>query len=204
MLRLVIAIFVFFSLRMSDAVSCSSSQKKAQKKGVDIESNGCSKPAGLQISGEEDFTFCCDRHDACYATCSLSQNYCDKDFEKCMKNMCKEHFKQNDQCQGAAQMYAMGPMMFGKEPYEDLQQRHCTCVSKDQVINSYEEVIDSYLQKYVAESKRNSTKSYMEKSKYTETKPQMLFYQILKKFPTIIQHIEGREKMGKVIGYDEL
>ena len=42
---------------MSDAVSCSSSQKKAQKKGVDIESNGCSKPAGLQISGEEDFTF---------------------------------------------------------------------------------------------------------------------------------------------------
>ena len=163
MLRLVIAIFVFFSLRMSDAVSCSSSQKKAQKKGVDIESNGCSKPAGLQISGEEDFTFCCDRHDACYATCSLSQNYCDKDFEKCMKNMCKEHFKQNDQCQGAAQMYAMGPMMFGKEPYEDLQQRHCTCVSKDQVINSYEEVIDSCLL-YTSPSPRDRQKSRMPSS----------------------------------------
>ena len=33
-----------------------------------------------QVSGEEDFTYCCDRHDACYSVCGISKHLCEKDF----------------------------------------------------------------------------------------------------------------------------
>ena len=36
-------------------------------------SNGCSKPDGITVPGEEDFTYCCDRHDACYETCNIDK-----------------------------------------------------------------------------------------------------------------------------------
>ena len=98
----------------------------------------------------------------------------------------------------------MGTRVFGEDGYQGLQQRHCTCVDKDKVLEHYEDTIESYLSTYVDESKRDSTQSYMKKSKYTETKPQKLFYQILKKFPQIIQHIESRVSRTNIPGYDEL
>lgn len=197
-------VVVLFTCGQVHAVMCGSDEMKVQKKGVDIESNGCSKPAFIEVPGEEDFTYCCDRHDACYATCNLSKSYCDTDFGNCMKKMCKSHFSTNTQCGAAAETYTMGTRVFGEEGYQDLQQRHCTCVDKNKMRDHYEDTIESYLSKYIDESKRNSTLSYMEKSKYTESKPQKLFYQIVKKFPQIIQHIESRVSRRDIPGYDEL
>ena len=83
------------------------------QKSIRVESNGCSKPEFIQVQGEEDFTYCCDRHDACYATCGASQQFCDSDFKKCMKSLCLTEFPTNPQCVTAAETYAMGPMIFG-------------------------------------------------------------------------------------------
>jgi hypothetical protein len=41
------------------------------------QSNGCSKPAGLDVPGEEDFTWCCDRHDVCYQVRHTRRRYLD-------------------------------------------------------------------------------------------------------------------------------
>ncbi len=89
-----------------------------QKYSRKVESNGCSKPEFLQVEGEEDFTTCCDHHDACYATCGISKAYCEKEFEKCMKRMCKEVFSSNSRCEGAASTYAMGTSMFGDSGFQ--------------------------------------------------------------------------------------
>ena len=86
---------------------CKEGDKAVQIPGVLVESNGCSKPQGIEVGGEEDFTYCCDRHDACYGTCGLSKEYCDNDFGKCLKNMCKTIFTSNPQCTSAASMYQM-------------------------------------------------------------------------------------------------
>ena len=199
----VVAIALLFLRGKVDAVKCGSDEVKVQKKGVNIESNGCSKPAFIDVPGEEDYTYCCDRHDACYATCGLSKALCDTDFGNCMEKMCKTHFTRNPLCESAAETYTMGTRVFGKDGYDDLQERHCVCVDKDKVREHYEETIDSYLSKYVDESKRESTQTYMEKSKYTDNKPQKLFYQILKKFPQVIQHIDARAMREDVPpGYD--
>ncbi len=184
-------------------VVCKENEKRVQKKGIDIESNGCSKPAFLDVPGEEDFTYCCDRHDACYATCGMGKSYCDNDFGKCMEGMCKTHFNKNKMCISAAETYTMGTRVFGQEGYEDLQRRHCICVDKENVRAHYREVVDDYFEKHVPEKKRNRTESYMEKSKYTDTKPHKLFYQIVKKFPDVITHIDGRVGRTSVPGYHE-
>ena len=83
---------------------CPSGHVPAQVANKRAESNGCSKPKGIQVNGEEDFTYCCDRHDACYATCGLTKQYCDKDFGKCMKSMCKSTFSHNSECNDAADL----------------------------------------------------------------------------------------------------
>ena len=72
-------------------------------------SNGCSKPGGLDVPGEEDFTFCCDRHDTCYSTCGVGQKFCDNDFKKCMEGMCTKMFGDTAECKQAAGIYFMVP-----------------------------------------------------------------------------------------------
>ena len=107
-------------------------------------SNGCSKPAGLSIAGEEDFTYCCDRHDACYASCGVPKDYCEKDFGRCMNNMCKTVFSANSQCKTAAGMYKMGVEVFGGSGYTGSQAQKCTCLEKGTTLREhYEEILHS-------------------------------------------------------------
>merc|ERR1711991_77464 len=47
----VVTVAVLFLLPQIDAVTCSSDEIKVQKKGVNIESNGCSKPAFIEVPG---------------------------------------------------------------------------------------------------------------------------------------------------------
>jgi Group XII secretory phospholipase A2 precursor (PLA2G12) len=78
------------------AFECPAGETAVQKRDKQVESNGCSKPDFLAIDGEEDFTYCCDRHDTCYAMCGASKSFCENDFDKCMKTMCKTTFRDND------------------------------------------------------------------------------------------------------------
>ena len=35
-------------------------------------------------------TSCCDKHDICYDTCGTNRDDCDKNFKKCLKDMCRD------------------------------------------------------------------------------------------------------------------
>jgi hypothetical protein len=50
----------FYSIVKSNI--CLNSNEHQVQNNKPIVSNGCSKPPGFQIGGEEDFTYCCDKH----------------------------------------------------------------------------------------------------------------------------------------------
>ena len=98
----------------------------------------------------------------------------------------------------------MGTVVFGQEGYVESQRDHCTCVPEAEVTSHYEAVISKYLEKYVGSEESKNTLMYMEKSKYTHTKPHLLFYQILKKFHQGIEHVGTRSQEKNVPGYHDL
>ena len=51
-----------------------------------------------------DFTYCCDRHDACYGMCGVPKAFCDDDFKTCMLKQCRTDYKKNKQCPQAAEV----------------------------------------------------------------------------------------------------
>jgi hypothetical protein len=154
-------------------------------------SNGCSKPPGISVGGEEDFTYCCDRHDACYSTCGISKNYCEQDFGKCMEELCNTVFTSNPQCTSAAQVYQMGTTMFGGNGFQDLQNDFCECIPKSIVKKHYTKLLDKLYREHTDKSPEEiseMTSRLLDKTGDSVRKLGSLFYKISKKYDSVIQH----------------
>ena len=142
-----------------------------------------------------------------YATCGSSKAFCEKDFEKCMKNLCKSNFPSKPECIGAAEMYTMGTTMFGSSGYDESQAMYCECTKEDNVLKHYELAMEHYYSKWKPEKKDNA-KAVIKKSKHaantgSDTKPiyktiYRLFYELMKKYDNGIVHI-GKRKLNKNI-----
>ena len=50
----------------SGKTACPRGASAVQRASYRPESNGCSKPEFFKVEGEEDFTYCCDRHGKWY------------------------------------------------------------------------------------------------------------------------------------------
>lgn len=133
----------------STPIKCSKDEYLVQNDNR-VVSNGCSKPSFISIDGEEDFTYCCDRHDACYSVCGASKDFCDRDFGKCMTSMCKSVYKHNNQCSTAANMYMMGTSMFGQLGFDETQVDFCTCISVDKVPEHTKRLVEQFYKNYTA------------------------------------------------------
>lgn len=126
-----ISVVLSYIVQNAQCYQCADNEIAVQKEGLRPKSNGCSKPDFIgALPGEEDFTYCCDRHDTCYAMCGISKDYCENDFNKCMKSLCKTNFSKNMECKDAAEMYFMGVSMFGSNGYEESQYEYCQCIPK--------------------------------------------------------------------------
>lgn len=183
-------------------VTCGPDETLVQTPSKQILSNGCSKPSFIKVEGEEDFTYCCDRHDACYACCGMTKSYCDEDFEKCMISLCSNNFKHSSQCKTAASTYALGTKVFGTNGFIESQNEYCVCKKSQQVDDHYFDVIQQFYSTYVPEktnldlpqilapyrSSSTSSSSPSSKKKYHQ-----LYYSLHKKYDHAIGHIEGRK-----------
>lgn len=206
MMHYIVILFVINILNIAlsdDFMKCSSSDEtNVQIIGKQVISNGCSKPAWIAVQGEEDFTYCCDRHDACYSMCGSAKVYCDMDFEMCMKRMCLKNFKNNPDCSGAANMYAAATKMLGAAGYSQSQNDYCTCVDSSQVLTHYAQVIDKFYDNFVEESRRKDGKALVTSSKYsknsgTSERPRYddiyrIVYNLHKKYDHSIGHEDTR------------
>ena len=161
-----------------------------------LESNGCSKPGIFQIAGEEDFTYCCDRHDACYETCGMDRQFCEAEFSKCLNNMCATTFSDNPECNKAAGMYTMGTMFFGDAAFQKSQEGWCECIAQDEIDGHHLKLIDSFYQTYVSTKKTWSSNKVI-KNTGTRSKPdyanfKKMWYRLHDKYDHAIVHVEDR------------
>ena len=109
-------------------------------------SNGCSVPASMRgsLGDYSVFEGCCDLHDACYTACGIPKQYCEQQFQRCMKQSCKDKFSQHHkhnsiasqqeqyQCTSMAHMFATGTAVFGCGGYQELQDYGCECLAPEQ------------------------------------------------------------------------
>lgn len=191
-------------------MSCPLGETAAQKLGRRLESNGCTKPAFLTVQGEEDFTYCCDRHDVCYSTCGLTHSFCDEDFKKCMHSLCDQIFPHNPECKSAASTYSMGTSMFGAELYANEQKDNCVCVKSDDLIPHYIKYVSDFYNLFVpADQAKDPSDIFTKSSKYlknsgSETSPvykniNRVVYDLHKKYDNAIRHTETRKSKGSSI-----
>jgi secretory phospholipase A2 len=185
-------IFLRFTL---GAQSCSDpSHVLVQRKDSLPVSNGCSKPEGISVGGEEDFTYCCDRHDACYSTCGISKDYCEQDFGRCLEQLCKTTFTSNRQCSSAAQMYQLGTTMFGGNGFQGLQNDFCVCLPQSKVTEHYTQLLTQLYRDHSDKSDveiHEFTTRLMTKAGTSIRKLGKVFNNMIKKYDTAIQH-EGK------------
>lgn len=194
---LIVLLGLLLTVSVESATSCQDdSEVLVQKLETLPSSNGCSKPAGISVGGEEDFTYCCDRHDACYSTCGISKQLCEKDFGKCMTQLCNSAFKRNPECPGAAQVYQMGTSMFGGSGFSNLQDDFCECIPKSQASSHYTKLLTSIYQKHSTKSNEEIpavVENLMSKADSKVSMMAKLFYKVLKKYDSAISH-EGPRK----------
>ena len=186
------------------AASCSGDQVPVQKLDVSLKSNGCTKPDFLSIQGEEDFTHCCDLHDACFSTCGLTQSFCDDDFKKCMHQLCSKVFSHNPECKSAASTYSMGTSLFGRDLFAQGQEEYCECVDSKDLISHYMSYTKQFYQDNVPSDLTKDPEDILsDNSKYLKTSvkssvvtyPNLrrLVYDLHKKYDNAIVHIENRK-----------
>eukprot|EP00483_Globobulimina_turgida_P001601 UN01603 len=110
------------------------------KKGHLFTSNGCGS-MGIKVTLDPRVEHCCDTHDACYAVCGISRDYCDSQFNKCVVKGCGK----DEDCASSAAMITMGASLFGCEPFLETQKESCDCLKG----NDYDErVLDTLKEIY--------------------------------------------------------
>ena len=177
---------------------CSSGERRVQSE-TRLVSNGCSKPPGIDIAGEENFTYCCDRHDACYESCGSSRDYCDKEFSKCMRQLCDTAFSHNKQCKSAAEMYFMGVNLFGQGGFEDSQDQHCTCIEASKVNEHYVYLVKDFYDTHVTTTKtEGEVKALVEGKGGNIKRLAMLVFSLYKKYGHAIEYNSERAKQTAV------
>ena len=160
-----------------------------------LESNGCTGADMIKLSGKEDFTYCCDLHDACYQTCGMTQKKCDADFKRCMMDMCSTTFSNNEQCQGVANLFHMATSSFGRNFYDDAQSEHCDCIDirAKSVQARYKKLIDNFYSEYAPENMGNfDIKRYLDEYKGSPRKWGNLLYNLYAKYDHAIVHVGSR------------
>ena len=158
-----------------------------------VTSNGCTGADFIELDGEEDFTSCCDEHDACYQICGLNKKKCDHKFWECMEHLCESVFPENKKCKKAANIYYLGTSTLGNSFYEDAQSDHCMCVESDKVTGHYKVLIDKFYTKHAPKSKSKFDWSKYEH--FSSAKFYLLYNTLHEKYSSSIVH-EG-ERVGK-------
>lgn len=182
---------------------CPAGHVPVQHAAKQLESNGCSKPAGISIAGEEDFTYCCDRHDVGYLTCNMNKAWAETEFKKCLSSLCRTTYKENPHCQQAADMYVFGTTMLGGGAFAESQNDYCSCVPSSDVKDHYTSYIQNFYKKH-AHDKAAEWEDGSKLAKYLEptakpgpltkqfAKITKLIYQLHSKYPKALKHVGAR------------
>lgn len=101
----------------------------APRSGHKPSSNGCGT-GGFFVADDFGFDACCVKHDLCYDTCGSLRHECDKSFQRCMNNICKQQKASvRDRCSSQASLFALGGTAFGCDAFLTSQANACECIA---------------------------------------------------------------------------
>lgn len=209
--------FVFAFELVSCSKDCANGEINVQKLNKMVESNGCSVPSFIKLNPYgQDFTECCDLHDACYAMCGIKQSFCDTDFGKCMNRLCET--SEDPQCKETANMFTMGVTMFGQTGFAESQEDFCVCSESDesQLKSHYYSLISWFYAQFASgkpipatvlsvltpgDSDGSAANKYVKRGRNDELQHSYfkLYYSLHKKYPTSIDMTQKYNKQASML-----
>ena len=188
-----ILIFCLAFVPIICVIECPAGQSAQQLMDIQVTSNGC--PA--HIPEEEDFTYCCDRHDVCYSTCGATKAYCDEDLQKCVQKLCKEVFYMNRKCTSAARSYAQEVVKSaetGEYHYDNYQKKHCTCINEENVPEHKKALVREifFNERHDSAQADKKTNTIFQKESLVGDKFAIFYYTLIKRYDKNILHVEDR------------
>jgi hypothetical protein len=186
--------------------TCPKDHDAVPKWPLQLTSNGCSSMGGMQVFGgisndDDPMRICCDLRNACLQTCGSIKTFCDEDYVKCGKDVCTDIQDEDkkSKCEKSSSINELMVKMDNCQRYDQEQQSHCECVSKDMVQKKRERVIRAFYKKFNPES-IDKVASLIQKVD-TPAKMVGLLMKLYKKYPDVIQKVKDpqQEMMEKIM-----
>lgn len=92
------------------------------------EANGCG-PKGMRMDEKFGLVPCCNRHDICYWLCGTEHSFCEKQFKRCMRKVCKNNGDKKEDCQQQADQFSVMTKSFGSSMHKTGQKDQCDCMN---------------------------------------------------------------------------
>jgi len=117
--------------------------------------NGCG-PAGLKQDEPYGLHRCCNRHDLCYSVCDSGFDWCEREFKKCMRKICKDQDDEDDkkECKKKADEFASATSIGGATFYLEGQKQACEeeCLPKDEAKEKFVAFLTGFYSQYNKEN----------------------------------------------------
>ena len=136
------------SVTASDEELCGPSESYVQNYKLRIISHGCIQRELHFVENIVDFTYCCDRHAACYQTCGLTKPYCDEDMKVCMDKVCRAILGDSRICEANAESFYAAIVSSDYELFHRNQGDYCACHDTESIEQYYGTVVRDFYSKF--------------------------------------------------------
>lgn len=189
-----------FNFKIASSRECTPDETLVQNYKSKVISRGCVQHELLLIENLEDFTYCCDRHAACYQTCGTTKPLCDEDMKICMHKVCQAILGDSHMCEMNAETFHTAIVSSDFEVFHQCQMDYCVCYKTDEIEEYYVAAVRDFYSKYVPDMVDNAeaaVKLYKKKNIYTsDVAPTYtfakLYYDLHKKYDGAIGLSPGR------------
>lgn len=111
-----------------------------------FQANGCG-PQGMQIKEPHGLFRCCNFHDICFSVCGTTHDWCEKEFTKCMKRVCKKpESNDKESCEEQADSFSSLTKSFGAGFHQSSQKLSCKCTKKASAKKAHQKYLQAFLQ----------------------------------------------------------
>mmetsp|Transcript_831 Transcript_831/g.1404 ORF Transcript_831/g.1404 Transcript_831/m.1404 type:complete len:229 (+) Transcript_831:26-712(+) len=185
----------------SATYDCAPNEHPVQNTNAKILSQGCVQTGIKTIPGIDDYTYCCDRHNACYRVCGMPKISCDEDFKICLHKLCQSTIGHSQQCESSSETLYLGAITSGLEDYQEFQDKHCMCIETENVHSHYVAALRQFYAIHAPNKSGNidtALKLYRKRYTTTDMEPAVdfsrLYYDLLSKYAvSAISHTFTRQ-----------
>jgi len=116
---------------------------------VNLRANGCG-PDGLKVTEEFGLHRCCNIHDVCFSVCGTKFGFCQKEFSRCMKKVCRKPLSgSKKKCRAKAKLFSSIETSEAANFHMTSQRLACDCFPDlGQATERHRDYLRSFLSEY--------------------------------------------------------